>query len=289
MKFNIAFLGPDHIFHLRRDFILVLKYALESAGHDVVLSGPTLEANRFNLIIGAYFQKTEAIQSIEKSGIKYAHVNTEVVAEDMLNFDPDKVDFMGAYLPSMKAGEFVWDVIMNNMTEYERYGANAHFLRWGSHEKMKDIERNRSKDLDFYFFGLLSNRRRKIIASLQKAGLKGVADHFCPYFVRNDRISRAKVQLNIIQEDKYTHVNSFRICFLADNGVAILSEREKDPAGYLDYAIVTNKDELLDAVQALLVNDEWKKRGEEAEARFEQIKMKDVMEELLEKSFSNNG
>ena len=129
MKFNISYMGPEWLFHLRRDFILVLKYALEDLGHDVVLSGQSLDRQRFNLVIGAYFLPSNAIASIAASGIQYAHVNTEVVSNDMLNFNPDKVDFLGAYLPSMRNGAFVWDVIMDNMAEYARYGVNAQFLR----------------------------------------------------------------------------------------------------------------------------------------------------------------
>ena len=289
MKFNISYCGPEWLFHLRRDFILVLKYSLEDLGHDVILSGRSLDAQRFNLVIGAYFLKPEHLKAIAQSDVKYAHVNTEPISNNTLNHNPDKVDFLGSYLPSMKARTFVWDVIMDNMAEYRKYDANAQFLRWGSHPKLQDIDPRAEKDLDFYFFGMISERRKGILQSLLNAGLTGVADHSCPYFLRNDRISRAKVQLNLIQTDKYTHVNSFRICYLADNACCILSENEIDPANYLQYAEVVTQDQIVDSMRTLIQKNRWKDRGARARADFEQIPMNQVMEEVLEHSFPATG
>lgn len=285
MKFNIAYMGPEWLFHLRRDFILVLKYSLEDLGHDIVLSGAALDGSRFNLLIGAYALKPELIAQIAKSGAAFAHINTEIIGNDMLNRNPDKADFLGDYLPSMEAGSFVWDVVLDNVPEYESYGVNARFLRWGSHAKMADIQHRQEKDLDYYFFGMLSERRKSLLQSLKAAGLRGTADHSCPYFLRNDRISRAKVQLNLIQDDKYTHVNSFRICYLADNACCILTEKEHDPANYLKYADVVPVSGLADAVRDYTASGRWKARGDQAKADFAEHPMNLIMEELLDQSF----
>jgi hypothetical protein len=285
MKFNIAYLGPERLFHLRRDFILLLKYALEDAGHDAVISGSNLDANRFNLIIGAYFLDSTKLAQISASRLNYAHINTEVIDKDMLNYNPNKVDFMGAYLPSIRGGRFAWDVIMDNMREHKRYGVNAHFLRWGAHPKMRDIEHRTEKDLDFYFFGTISERRNRLLQLLLSAGLTGGGDSSCPYFLRNDRISRSRVQLNLIQDEKYTHVNSFRICYLADNGCCILSENENDPAGYLKYAEIVDQNTLVEQVRNFIANDRWRARGEKARADFAENDMGDIIERLLEESF----
>lgn len=289
MKFNIAYTGPETLFHLRRDFILVLKYVLEDLGHDVVLSGVSIDTSRFNLLIGGYFLGKDSLQKIHESGVRFAHVNTEVISQGMLNFNPTKTDFTGSYLPSMQHGSFVWDVIQDNIPEHQGYGTNAHFLRWGWHPKMQDIDHRKEKDLDFYFFGMLSERRKKLINNLAKAGLSGAADHSCPYFLRNDRISRAKIQLNLIQEDKYTHVNSFRICYLANNACCILSENEQDPANYLRYTEVIKADELIDKVRQLISKDLWRVRGEQALADFQAMPMRELMASLLDLSFPVAG
>lgn len=288
MDFNIAFMGPEGLYHLRRDFILALKYGLEDLGHRVGVGGQRLDPDRFNLVIGAYFLPSEKILAMARSGLRIAHVNTEVIADDMLNYNPDKVDFLGAYLPAMQAGQFVWDVIMDNMAEHERYGSRAHYLRWGWHPKLEDIQHAPDKDLDFYFFGMLSGRRREILNALAARGLRGYADHTCPYFQRNDFIARAKVQLNIVQEEIYSHVNSFRICYLANNRCAIVSERENDPAGYLDPVRIASKDNLPEVVEELVRGDGWRDLGN---AIYEDFRakpgMKESMEALLERSLAS--
>ena len=286
VKFNLAYLGPEHLFHLRRDFLLATKHGLESLGHDVNLSGMQLDGRRFNLVVGAYFLASAELQKLSESGVRLAHVNTEVIANDQLNFSSKKTDFLGAYLPAMRAGEFVWDVILDNLPEHRRYGTNAHFMRWGWHPKLEDIDHRAEKDLDFYFFGLLSPRRRDVLGALGRHNFVWIADHFCPYFVRNDRISRAKVHLNIVQEDKYTHVNSFRVCYLANNRCAILSEAESDPANYLELAtVVHHKDELAEAMRGLLAGERWKREADRAYERFRETPMTRCLEELLEASF----
>ncbi len=286
MKFSIAYMGPEWLFHLRRDFILVLKYSLEDLGHDVVLAGAMVDPSRFNLLIGAYALKADVIHQIAASGAAYAHINTEIIANDMLNHNPAKTDFLGAYLPSMEYGRFIWDVVPDNLPQYEAYGATAHFLRWGSHPKMRDIAHRADKDIDYYFFGMLSERRQRVLRELKAAGLKGVADNSCPYFLRNDRIARAKIQLNLVQDDKYTHVNGFRICYLADNACCILTEKEIDPANYLKYAETVPSSDLVSAAVELASGDHWKQRGDRAQADFEEFLMKDLMQELLDTSFA---
>ncbi len=290
MKFNLAYFGPEPLFHLRRDFLLATKYGLESLGHDVVLSGLQLDTSRFNLVVGAYFLPPEQMKRIDAAGLDLAHVNTEVIAQDMLNFNPQKVDFLGSYLPSMRKARAVWDVIADNMAEHARYGTPAHFLRWGWHPKLEDIEHRAEKDLDFYFFGMMTERRQKVVQGLVERKLTGMVDHSCPYFLRNDHIARARVQLNIVQDLKYTHVNSFRICYLANNRCAIVSEAEKDPAGYLACArVVRNEGEIADAVAELASGDRWKAQGEAAYEKFREVPMTRCMEELLDATFASPG
>jgi hypothetical protein len=284
MKFNLCYLGSDNILSLRRDFILAMLYSLRDLGHDVILSGSTIDPGRFNLIQGGHLLNAETARKLHASGARFAHINTEIVSNGKVNHDALKTDFNGAYLPSLRQGTFVWDVVMDNLDELGKHQVNAHFLRWGWHPKLQDIEHLPDKDLDFYFFGTMTPRRVDILKKLQAAGLTGAADGQCPYFIRNDRISRAKVQINIIQDDRYTHVNSFRICYLANNACCIVSEPETDPASYLDYTFLSRNDDLPEAVRRLS-SDGWKQQGEHTLEAFRKIRMRDTMEALLDASF----
>ena len=287
MKFNIAYLGPVSLFHLRRDFILCLKYSLEDLGHECILSGLNLDASYLNLIIGAYFLPNSEIEKIYKSGMKYININTEIMANGMLNYNPAKVDFAGSYVPLIRNGITAWDVVLDNTSEYEKFGVAGHFLRWGYHPKLREVDHKHQKDLDFYFFGSMSERRRRVIHLLQAEGLRGIADGDCPYYVRNDRIARAKVQLNLIQDEKYTHVNSFRVCYLANNNSYTLSEKENDPAGYLDYTdVVSQHEDLAKKITEVLKTNSWVAKAEAQAASFEKISMTKVFEKLLDESIN---
>lgn len=277
MKYSISYLGPMELAHLRRDFMLLLKYGLESLGHTADLANNELPPDRVNLIIGAYFQPPRILREITASGVPYLNINTEVFSDQGLNFNPQKTD-MEAYKTFIAGGSPAWDVIQENMPFYTAWDLDARFLRWGFCPELEDIN-HREKDLDYYFFGSMSPKRKQVIESLKH--LNGRADHHCTYFVRNDRIARAKVNLNIIQASKYSHVNSFRIGYLAQNRACIVSEAENDPAGYLEAVQIATPDEFADVVH-FLAKGGWKDFGERA---YEHLKagpsMKDVLAEVL--------
>lgn len=275
-------MGPLEVCHLRRDFMLAIKYGLEDCGHDVILNGQRVDASRTNIIICPNWFTKDVAKQLVSSKIKYISVNTEIIADGMLNYKPEKCDFEGVFLPVLKSSIAVWDVVQDNLPQYEQYGLEANFMRWGYHEKMHDIE-SKEKNLDFYFFGTMSARRQSILKKLVSHGLYGEVDEFCPTFVRNDKIARAKVQLNIAQDDKYSHVNSFRTCYLSNNNCYVVSEPENDPAGYLESVDVVNVEKMADHIKK--TKEQWKDKAEENCAKFKKHHMRDCMERLLEATF----
>lgn len=287
MRFNISYFGPERIFNLRRDFFLLLKHGLESNGHEVVFAGGQLETNAVNLLVGAYFLSPEQMTKLREHGLPYAVVNTEIVKDGMLNFQPKKTDLENAYLPLIKGGKFSWDVVPQNIPELRSsYGIDSELIRWAYHEKLEELEVWDEPDLDFYFFGFVTERRKRMIDQMERAGLKGLADHSCPYFLRNDRICRSKIQINIRQDIRYVHVNAFRIGYLANNRTAILSEQEQDPTNYLQYAEVVDKSRFAEAAVELAHGGRWKHRRDESYELYRQIRFKDVLGEVLDSSFS---
>jgi hypothetical protein len=287
MKFSLSIFGNDTALALRRDFVLALRHGLVACGHDVEINWNLVDPARTNILVCAYRIPKESMLKIAASGLPYVVVNTEVVKNDMLNHNPDKVDFMGGYLPLMKRALATWDVIMDNLPEYRRYGIEARFLRWGFVPELEDVPHAREKTLDYYFFGTMTPRREAILQKLDRAGFKGRFDHACPSWYRNEMIGRAKVQLNTIQKDVYSHVNSFRICYLANNRTAILSELENDPADYLAYARVTTADRIVDDFAALIAGDAWRALADETYARFAETPMRDCMARTLDDSLAN--
>lgn len=283
MKFNIAYMGPMSVFNVRRDFLLALQYGLQDCGHDVILNRNVVDITRLNILISTYWLTPEACRSIASSGRPYIHVNTEIIADGMLNYKPEKCDFLGAYVPIMQNAIAAWDVVEQNLDQYPKYGMQGNFLRWGYHEKLKEIEHKKDKDIDVYFFGTMSDHRKQILEDLIKAKLLVLVDQDCPTFLRNDRIARAKVNLSLSQDQKFTHVPSFRTCYLSNNDCYIVSEPMHDTVGYLDSCDVVKTKEIVSHIKE--TKNDWKRRGEENCESFKRFKMKDCMQELLDLTF----
>jgi len=185
----------------------------------------------------------------------------------------------------MQSGEAIWEVIAPNIDEYKKLNTDASYIHFGYHPRLEEIHHNPNKDLDFYLFGMLSDRRKNIINELHRRGYRGIADHSCPHFLRNDRIARAKVQLNIRQEDIYSHVPCFRIFYLANNKCAILSEQEVDPTGYLDCAkTVSSTENYVDVFEQLIQENRYKQLAEESFELFKQTPMTECVEKVLDET-----
>ena len=287
MRLNISFMGPERIAHIRRDLMLLLQAAAEECGHQVQLTMGQVEITCPNLLISSYYMTPQQMKQLQDSGCHYININSEVIKDDMLNFTPDKVDFLSAYLPFLKAGDGIMEMVIDNMPEHERYGTNAKFLRWAYHEALEDIDHFEEKDLDFYFFGFITERRMQFIEKLGNAGLKGAYHHSCPYYVRNSAIRRAKIIPNIIQKDIYTHVNAFRLGYLVNNRCAVISEKEHDPAGYQEFCKVTETDVFVDAMVTMAKGNRYRQFGEEKYDAYRKIHMRDIMAESLEHFFSD--
>jgi hypothetical protein len=292
MKINVSFMGPEVFANLRRDLMLLLKYSLEDLGHQVALTRANVETGKWlNILISSYFLTNEDRIAIMQSGADVIHINTEVIKNDMLNFNPQKVDFLGSYLPFLRYGRGVWESVVDNLEEHRRYGTNADFLRWSFHEKLQEIKHvsPADKDLDFYLFGMMTDRRKAFVQALTDNGFRGLTHHTCPFWERNSYIERTKVNLNIIQENVYTHVNSFRIGYLANNRCSMLSEKEHDPAGYLETIPLADPSNFVEMFAKLIHQDNYLKQADETYYHFRKIHMTQVMQEALDKMMASKG
>lgn len=283
MLINIVYFTAAHLSVLRRDFLMLTKHTLEACGHEVLLSNNALEGNALNLILRAYDPKVSESILANLGKVRYGILNTEVIAGGVLNHEVNATDYSKNYQYEqvMKHAEFVWEVIYDNMARHAEIGTRAFFYRWGYLRELEEIRHLSQKDHDFYLFASDSPRRREIVQELYGAGLKGAWDFYSPYFLRNSGIARAKLQLNIISHDVFTHVNSFRICYLAGNRCAVLSEPEIDPVGYLDYAEVCERAHLAERIRELGAGGGYQKLADRAYDLFRQTDANRIMHELL--------
>lgn len=289
MRLNIVYCGPVDTANERRDFMLMLKYGLEAAGHSVLLSFCSWEPDCLNIIFGSHNLSAPAIEKLADANIRYAIINTETIDEGMLNYRPDKCKAsFEAWLTLLQRAEFIWDTIPQNLAQYTKYQLEAEFLRWGYCPELEEIKHDKPKDLDFYFFGVMTDYRKEIINSLYTAGFKGAHHEGVPYFVRNTFIERSKVCLNLIQDPKFTHVNNFRICYLANNSVCTLAQVDNntsDMAGYLKYSWTFTKQSILEELEISIgLGRAHKIHGRLFGECFKMLTAKNILAELLEQS-----
>lgn len=290
MKINIVYTGNIITANERRDFMLMLKYALEANGHDVILSFCTFDERSLNIIIGGHNVAYSLLEDMLQHKLSYAVINTESITGDCLNYKPAKGagDFHGTFIPLLQNAKFVWDVIPQNLEQYAQYGLNAQFLRWGYVPELKEIKHDKPKDLDYYYFGTMSDYSQQTIDALNKAGFKGIVHTGVPYFVRNTYIERAKVCLNLIKDPRFRHVNNFRICYLANNGVCTLAQlgsNTDDKAEYFKYTWPVTAQGLAEELAILTgLGKAYQAHGAIFKECFKMITAKDILGELLEKS-----
>jgi hypothetical protein len=283
MLFNIVYVCAPHMTILRRDFISLTKFSLEACGHEVTVSYDVFNPRAMNLVIRGYAPEVSQYLLAQGDNFPFAILNTEVIVGGKLNFFVNQTDYKKNYQYEevMRRAKFVWEVIYDNMERHKEIGTKAFFYRWGYHPKLDEITHLREKDFDYFFFGSDSPRRRELIDSFDKAALRGGWDQYSPYFIRNSGVARAKLQLNLISHDVFTHVNSFRIAYLAGNRCAIISEPEHDPVGYMDYVVVSPREALIDTIREYAADNKYQKLADRSYELFRQTDANQIMHELL--------
>ncbi|MDX2112540.1 MAG: hypothetical protein SFW63_02220, partial [Alphaproteobacteria bacterium] len=202
MRFNIAFMGLESQSIAWRDLMLLVQYALEDCGHEVELGQYYVDTHAINILIGTYLTPAESIRQLMECGAPIILLQSEIIKHDRINMKtPEQIDLLGLHVPFMRSSLGVMETVIDNQPELDRYGVKNHFLRWAYHERLEDIIHKAEKNLDFYLFATMSPRRTEMVSRIGYKGFKGVVHSYCPYYVRNSHIGRAKVLLNLIQSD----------------------------------------------------------------------------------------
>lgn len=238
MHLTLSYFGGEQPFHYRRDFILLLYHGLRAAGHQVELAWHSLNPHSHNFIIAGYSLSAAAVRDLIASGYRYAVIETELITGTMLNRNPHKTDFSGAYIPLLQHASWVWDGYHANVAVMRDYGANAHVLPMGAVPELHEIK-PQPPQFDAYFFGGLSPYRRAILQALQQAGYAVAAHDYCPYFLRNDYLRRARWVLNLRHDATQNHATLHRLWYLYNNRLPVLTQAQDNSEGWLDYATVS--------------------------------------------------
>lgn len=121
----------------------------------------------------------------------------------------------------------LWDYSISNVQWLSRRGVSARYVPLGYVPELTRIKWAPSEDIDVLFYGLVNDRRRKILDGLRAAGLT-VVDAFAVYGKARDQlIGRSKVVLNMHFYDARIF-EIVRCSYLFANRVCVVSEESED-------------------------------------------------------------
>ena len=271
MKFNIVILDPPEFkwTHFCFDSAKTVYYGILSAGYPCSISRAAFEPGCINIIFGAdLIQKPFEVQEVVSFG-DYVVYQNEAIVNDQINGVRGNDHFDKVYLPLLQNARAVWEGIPHLMDYWKTVDVRAQFLLWGYHPALEEIKYKRERDIDFLFFGSITEHRLALLNKLKERGhsICSVFDHKAIY--RNDLIARAKVHLSMRQHDVLNHLAWCKHCYLINNRGLVVSERCRDQEWLEPCFITADTDQWVDAcVDALNRPD----RQEIADGFYEQYK-----------------
>ncbi len=229
----------------------------------------------------------------EDNGIppKYIIYNLEPINSRMNN---------KKYIDKIKNATQVWEYSQANMERIALINKNVIYQPFLYSPYMKQLYNtvdvhNAKKDIDVLFYGLMSQRRKRIIEELKQRNI----NVYCPNYPEHkpvwgqekyDLINRSKIVINIhYHENKKDQTNDLlRIMFLLANQVCVIQEEtiDKDIDDKLEDIIVPYEKIVLKC-QELLSNQEKLKQHSEKMYETVKTKMRFNFLNLLKNKYEN--
>jgi O-methyltransferase/8-demethyl-8-(2,3-dimethoxy-alpha-L-rhamnosyl)tetracenomycin-C 4'-O-methyltransferase len=252
-KFHIGIIRPEGYQHSDcfREVAEGLQSALRTLGHSVVLAENSVDANATSIVLGAHLLTQQEMESLPATTIVY---NLEQLgASDLPKW------YMG-----LASRVRIWDYSPQHIAMWnETPCLEAPVLvEIGFAAELRRIATVRQPEIDVLFYGSVNERRRKILAGLEAAGLR-VHVAFGVYGRDRDLlIAHSKVVLNLHAFDSKVF-EIVRVSYLLANAKAVVSEDAPDMGGLRDAVAVYPYDELIAGCVAL-VRDEAARRALES-------------------------
>ena len=252
-KFHIGIIRPEGYLHSDcfREVAEGLQSALRSLGHSVVVAENSVDAQATSIVLGAHLLSRPEMESLPPETIVY---NLEQLAE---------ADLPTWYM-ELAGRVRIWDYSPRHIALWNEVPClEAPLLvEIGFAPELRRIATVPQPEIDVLFYGSVNERRRKLLAGLEAAGLK-VHVAFGVYGRDRDLlIARSKVVLNLHAFDSKTF-EIVRVSYLLANAKAVVSEDAPDMGVLRDAVAVFNYDDLIAGCVAL-VRDTAARRALEA-------------------------
>lgn len=241
--------------HFSFDLARFLICGLESLGVPVSVGRGDVVPGKINVLVGAHTVATpDMVRAFAEHGIRYVVVQGEIVTDGQLNRDGRPERFASHYLPLLQNAEAVWEFSPANADALRALGVEPAVLELGHDPGVEEI-RHRSKDIDVFFYGSVTPRRKAVLTQLAAAGIRvEIAFDDLPFY-RNHKIARSKVLLTLRQADDMTHVPRVRIKYLACNRALVVGEGGREADTVADLYDCAEGDALVERIRYWIAND----------------------------------
>lgn len=276
MKFNLVY--GNHSFegvHIS-DTLRLIKYALQSIGHTVVLSSHIVAKENNILIENFTYDFIVVMEEMRKiEGTKFILLATEYISDqERFNYFPNNtVDEKSHYgydrlwekrwktfCLAVKNSDAIWHLSESQVCSYQARFKNTP-VGYLPHAYLPELIKlpkvePQHKDIDVLFTGTLTPYREIIINNLRAAGLEVVVGKInTPDHIREDWISRSKIALNLKQNANWLYPSNSRFFYHIMNNSYLITEQCDESCDLDDYVEHVSSINLISKVKDALQQD----------------------------------
>jgi hypothetical protein len=217
---NVVVIDPPgyRFAHFLFDTARFLQGAIEECGVPCSVRRNDVERGAVNLLVGVHLvDDPRWVEGLLASEIPFVVLQTEIVTAGGFNGEATG-RFESVFLPLARGALSVWESSEPNLAKLRELGVRVGHLRFGYVEAVREPLRETARDLDFFFCGSVTPRRRAILERLAKLGYRVEVRFDDAAFFRRDLMARSEIILSLRQSDELTHVPAARILHAVCHG-----------------------------------------------------------------------
>jgi hypothetical protein len=244
----------------------ILAAALKRLGCPTRIVENELVHDATNIVVGAHCLDPDAAADLPSGTIIY---------------NSERVFAASTYLPTLEA--FVsrfetWDYSQGNVRRWAELGISdrVRWLRPGYVPECTTIDPATPTDIDALFYGHVNRRRREILDSLERHGIRTYVLRSVYGAARDAYIARSKIVLNIHDADEAVFEVARAVQALSNHRLLVSEHEGDDSVEDLREGFVRGKPDELPALCRSLLDDEGR-RVRLAERGFELFSRRDFL------------
>ncbi len=284
MRWNLTVIDPPGFpfTHFLFDSVRMVAFSLEDLGLDVSITQNKLEPDRVNVLCGVHLLRDERdAEAILDTGSPFVVLQTEMVHGRTINREAgDRLDRV--ILPLCREARAVWDSSPENLHALAALGIEARLLRFGYQAKMQEIRHRASKDLDFMWYGSITEHRRKVLSELSQLGYRVATVFDAAPLYRNDLIARSEIILTLRQSEAMTHLPHARVLYAVANECVVAGDCGENQEPLEDVFVWSRERGVIDLLRSTRARSDLRELAATHRSRLASRPMKDFMAPLIE-------